>query len=287
MMDYSEFPLSGRYYGGTEKKIGVLVNGSEFMLKFQKQTAFGFRNNHFCEYIGSHVFELLGLQAQETFLGTWRGEQVVACKDFISAGEQFVPFNDVGESTLDQDKERYQYEYEDIMTMLRDNSKLTHVEATIQTFWEIFLVDALLGNFDRHGGNWGFLKQENTYRLAPVFDNGSCLFPNLTDENDMRRIMTSEEETNRRVYTFPTSQVKLDGRKSSYFEVIHSLRFEACNRALEAVHARTDIGEINRLIDEIPMLNRTQKDFYKHILRARYQQILVRSYERMKGHLSG
>jgi uncharacterized membrane protein len=31
------------------------------------------------------------------------------------------------------------------MTMLRDNSKLTHVEATIQAFWEIFLVDALLG----------------------------------------------------------------------------------------------------------------------------------------------
>ncbi len=99
-MDYSEFPLSGRYYGGTEKKIGVLVNGSEFMLKFQKQTAFGFRNNHICEYIGSHVFELLGFQAQETFLGTWRGEQVVACKDFISAGEQFVPFNDVEKARL-------------------------------------------------------------------------------------------------------------------------------------------------------------------------------------------
>jgi hypothetical protein len=47
------------------------------------------------------------------------------------------------------------------------------------------------------------------------------------------------------------------------------------------------MSEINRLIDEIPMLNRTQKDFYKHILWARYQQILVRSYERMKGHSNG
>ena len=40
----------------------------------------------------------------------------------------FVPFDDVGESTLDQDKELYQYSYEDIMQMLRDNSKLTNVD---------------------------------------------------------------------------------------------------------------------------------------------------------------
>ena len=284
MMDYSDYPLSGRYYGGTEKKIGVLVDGSEFMLKFQKRTAFGYRNNHICEDIGSHVFEQLGFTSQETYLGVWRDEQVVACKDFIPAGEQFVPFNDVGESTLDQDRERYQYEYEDIMMMLRDNSKLTQVEETIQAFWEMFLVDALLGNFDRHGGNWGFLKRENAYRLAPVFDNGSCLYPNLTDETEMRRVMSSEEETSKRVYTFPTSQVKLDGRKSSYFEVIHSLRFEACNRALEAVYARTNMAEIGRLIDEIPLLSHTQKDFYKHMIKSRYELILARSYERMTGH---
>lgn len=33
------------------------------------------------------------------------GEEVVACKSFVADGEQFVPFNDVGESTLDEDKE--------------------------------------------------------------------------------------------------------------------------------------------------------------------------------------
>ena len=59
----------------------------------------------------------------------------------------------MGESTLDEDKESYQYDYEDIMRMLRDNSKLTDVAETISMFWEMFIVDALLGNFDRHGMN--------------------------------------------------------------------------------------------------------------------------------------
>ena len=40
-------------------------------------------------------------------------------------------------------------------------------------------MDALLGNFDRHGANWGFIKEDNKYTIAPIFDNGSCLFPNL------------------------------------------------------------------------------------------------------------
>ena len=36
-----------------------------------------------------------------------------------------------------------------------------NVDETIQAFWQLFIVDALLGNFDRHGANWGFLKKDN------------------------------------------------------------------------------------------------------------------------------
>ena len=232
-MDFSAYPKTSTYFGGSERKIGIMIGESEYMVKFQKKTAFGIRNNHISEYLGSRIFALLGFEVQETYIGTYKGENVVACKVFIPSGTQFVPFNDVGESTLEHDKEIYQYEYEEIMQMLRDNSKLTDVEETISSFWEIFIVDALLGNFDRHGANWGFLKTDNKYRLAPVFDNGSSLFPNLTDEYEMLKIIDSEEETNKRIYTFPTSQVKLNGKKSSYYDVISSRQFPECNAALK------------------------------------------------------
>ena len=178
LIDFSGYERGKVNYGGSERKESILVpNGdgtfSDYMLKFRKKTPFGARCNHVSEYVGSHIFELLGFNVQKTFLGTFEGEEVVACKSFVEAGEQFVPFNDVGESTLDQDKERYQYEYADIMQMLRDNSKLTDVSETIAMFWEMFIVDALIGNFDRHGLNWGFVKRNGAYSLAPVFDNGS------------------------------------------------------------------------------------------------------------------
>ena len=282
-MDFSAYPLSERYYGGSEKKIGVLIGNSEYMLKFQTRTAFGLRMNHVSEYLGCHVFELMGIPAQESYLGRYMGEEVVACKNFIGAGEQFVPFNDVGESTLDQDRERYQYEYADVMEMLRDNSKLTHVQETIAAFWQIYVIDALLGNFDRHGSNWGFIKKDRAYSLAPVFDNGSCLFPQMTDEEEMKRIMTSREETDRRVYTFPTSQIRLMGKKSSYFEIIHSLAFSECNSALKAVMERADIRAMERLIEQVPYTSDARKDFLRHILRARYEGILMKAYLLLEG----
>ena len=280
-LDFSEYKLNGKYYGGSERKEGISIDGEDYMIKFQKQTAFGKRNNHISEFLGSHIFEICGLEAHKTYLGYRAGEEVVACKDFNIQGRQFVPFNDVGESTLDQDKETYQYDYEDIMQMLRDNSKLTNVQETISMFWRIYIIDALLGNFDRHGANWGFIKENNRYTLAPVFDNGSCLFPNLVDEAEMKEIMESEEETDKRIYRFPTSQVKLNGKKSSYFEVIHSLQFEECNDALRYIMSQLDMTEVEKLIEETPLISEIQKAFYKHILMARYNKILLSSYENM------
>ena len=140
-------------------------------------------------------------------------------------------------------------------------------------YWEMFIVDALLGNFDRHGGNWGFIKCNDMYRLAPVFDNGSCLYPKMIDERKMLLVMQSEEETDKRIYTFSTSQVKLNGNKSSYYEVINSLAFPECNIALEKIVERIDLDVIFKLIDETVEISDVRKSFYKHMLKYRYEKI--------------
>lgn len=157
--DFTNCKLSKKFYGGSEKKIGIVFGDSLFMLKFQKKTPFGLRNNIISEYLGSHIYQMLGFTCHDTFLGIYKGENVVACKDFMTNGYQFVPFNDVGESTIEEDKEEYQYTYDDIVELLQANKKLTNVEETVSSFFEMYIVDALIGNFDRHGANWGFLKK--------------------------------------------------------------------------------------------------------------------------------
>ena len=282
MIDFSNYSKTKTYYGGSERKFGILVDGYEYMIKFQKYNNFGEKiYNHISEYIGCHIFEMLGFNVQETYLGTYNGEEVVACKNFIVGNYQFVPFNDVGESTLDNDKEKYQYSYEDIMQMLIANSKLTNVDNTIKVFWEMFVVDALIGNFDRHGSNWGFLKKDNRYHIAPIFDNGSCLYPSMNDKDIMIKIMNSEEETNQRIYKYPTSQIKLNGKKSSYYEIINSLAFKECNEALIKIYELYNQEKIDKLIESVPFISETHKKFYKYMLNERFNKILKASYNKL------
>jgi len=280
MKDYSEYEGSGRYYSGTERKAGILIGKSAYIVKFQKNSPDGRRMNHVSEYLGSRIFGLLGIPAQDAYLGKWAGEEVVCVRDFLQAGESFVPFNGVGESTLDEDRERFRYSYTDIMRMLRVNAKLTDTAESVARFWDIYIVDALLGNFDRHGSNWGFVKKGGAYRLAPVYDNGSCLFPALNTDEKLRAVLDSPGEMDRRIFAFPTSQIELRGRKSSYADVIGSRAFEECNQALARIVPHVDFQAVDDLIDGAAFCTDMRKRFYKTMLRARFEGILRKGYEK-------
>lgn len=279
--DFSNYPLSNIRYGGSERKLGILINGEPYMLKFQKISQFGKRNNHLSEYLGSHIFELLGFNVHQTYLGSYKNEAVVACKDFVCDGYEFVPFNDVGESTIETDKEKYQYSYNDIILLLEKNKKITSIEETVSIFFDMFIVDALIGNFDRHGANWGFLKKDNEYSLAPIFDNGSSLFPQLVNEDEMKLILSDEDELSERVYKFPTSQIKLNDKKSSYFEVISSLKFNEINKSLLNIYPKINLIKINCLIDSLNISN-IHKQFYKRMIEERFNKIIKYSYEKLE-----
>lgn len=278
MRDYSMYEKTPVMLSGAEKKFEIIIDGHRYIVKFQKNSEVGLTYNYVSEYLGSHIFQVIGIPVQETFLGTYDGANVVVMKNFLEPGDALIAFNGVGESSLERDKEIYQYTYEDITAMLQENMRSTNVEETIDRFWDMFIVDALIGNFDRHGGNWGFIKRNNQYRIAPVYDNGSSLYPKLNTDEKIAAILASEEEINERIYKFPTSHIKIKNHKSSYFEVISSRQFEACNEALKRIVPRIDLNRINTIIDEIEGISELRKQFYKVMLEHRYEKILMHTY---------
>lgn len=278
MRDYSMYEKTPVMFSGAERKFEIIIEGFRYIVKFQKNSEVGLTFNHVSEYLGSHIFQNIGIPVQETFLGTYEGKNVVVMKNFLEPEDALIAFNGVVESSLERDKELYQYTYEDITAMLRENVKSTNVEETVDRFWDMFIVDALIGNFDRHGGNWGFIKRDNKYRIAPVYDNGSSLYPKLNSDEKIAAVLASEEEIDQRIYKFPTSHIKVKNRKSSYFEVISSRQFEACNEALKRIVPRIDLNRINVVIDETEGISDLRKQFYKFMLQQRYEKILMYSY---------
>lgn len=117
-------------------------------------------------------------------------------------------------------------------------------------FWNMFVADALLGNFDRHNGNWGFLYDDNKNEteIAPIYDCGSCLLPQAGDMV-MQKVLSNEAELHARIYQFPTSAIKLNGRKINYYDFMSRAENEDCNEALKRIVPRIDMEEIKELIN--------------------------------------
>ena len=147
----------------------------------------------------------------------------------------------------------------------------------------MFIVDALIGNWDRHNGNWGFLYDARTDQmtLAPVYDCGSCLYPQADDEI-MSKVLSNESDLNYRIFEIPTSAIMLNGKKIKYFDFTSSLQNEDCNRALKRIVPRIDMVKIHRIIEDMPFITDLQKRFYCTVLEKRKERILDYSLERLK-----
>lgn len=274
MIDFTDCPESGITYAGSEKKLGIIYHSTAYMLKFRKILHGRPTYSHVSEYLASNIIKTLDLDVHDTILGTYQGEEVVAVKDFTKeTGEVLIEFSSSGDSSYDTERNRHSfYSYEEIVYLLGQHRKIIDTEILIKRFWEMFIADALIANFDRHGYNWGFLKGSSSYRLAPIYDNGSSLFPRLQDEA-IDKILNSTEEMNRRTYEFPTSQILLKGKKSSYYEVINGGEFEECRNAEKRIMDRMDFGKIDKCIDDTEFISDKRKVFYKKILRYRCQCI--------------
>lgn len=282
--------ISKAYSGANGKKIAIEYDGEQYMLKFppsgkEKPTELSYTNSCYSEHIGSSIFNMLGIEAQKTMMGSFmvsgKKKIVCACRDFTAGGKQLYDFCAIKNTVIDSEHGGTGTELEDITDTIAQQT-FVNPEALSSHFWDMFVADAFLGNFDRHNGNWGFLVDTATQEtsIAPIYDCGSCLLPQA-DEKIMKAVLTNEDELNARIYQFPTSAVKLNGKKINYHDFITSCNFEECNEAVKRIVPRIDMEQIEAFIDGVDELSEIQKTFYKRYLNGRYEKILLPAYEQI------
>ncbi len=213
--------LPGWVGGNSGYKERKLIDDEVWILKFAKSTAgmkrveLSYTTAPLSEYLGSHIFEMLGIPVQKTMLGICNNELVVACKDFNDYA------NHINLITYDLIKNEYQEDLRKLIEQtLTDSQDLGHgtnlkeiiynleLNPTLQNipdakdfFWNMVLVDGLIKNNDRNSGNWGImgndLEPDFPVVMAPVYDNGAAFSNKLSDRqmleilNDKTRLMQS------------------------------------------------------------------------------------------------
>ncbi|MCL2496882.1 MAG: HipA domain-containing protein [Clostridiales bacterium] len=315
LIDFNESKIAkGVFYGGDAgAKDAVVYENEAWMLKFPKTTRdfinpqISYTTSPLSEHLGSKIYETLGIPVHETLLGIRRNKVVVACKDFtrkwddgLSWGarglwleKQLIPFHDIKNSFMSSDLESYsgtgsETLLDEVLATIDGQEDLQAIPGVMERFWDMFVVDAFIGNGDRNNGNWGILIDQRSRKisLAPVYDNGNAFF-NKRSLAQMEKHMNDARAMQGDAYQNPLCAYKYtgldkEGQKINPFTFIKRGENADCNAAVLRFVNAVDMNTIEQIIHGIPetagslaVMPRIQKAFYLELMHIRLNQVLI------------
>ena len=273
-------------FWGSEKKTTLLYNGEIYMIKFPdpiraRNNSLSYMNNQYSEYIGCRIFKSCGFIAQETVLGTYtdksgKNRTVVGCKDFTQNGAELYEISKLGNSIVTVD-EQLKASVENVELIIKETDFIKDKKGIMDQFWDMFVIDTLIGNYDRHLDNWGLLLKNGEISFAPIYDCGSSLGALLSDEN-MRRLLGNFADFKNEEYNIK-SCYSMDGKRIFYHEIFRNPPDELAE-AIKRIVPKVDMEAIERIVSATEGISEIRKEYLMNSLSLRYMQILSPALKR-------
>lgn len=296
MIDFTDCKALVNSYEGADFKRKIIYDGDVYMLKFgqklesdeRKPLQASYASTPVSEYLGSHIYALAGLPTQHTMMGTYDGRTVVACRDFIESRPDagnvtLVEFKKLENSFLGSSTAGGRTPLlGNLLGIFSEHDSLEGIRKNAEErYWQMFAVDSLIGNFDRHAGNWGYILDKGRNEiidLAPVYDCGSSLYPAL-NEAAMADFIRDRDSLVKRVLDFPRAALRIGKNKVAYHEFLLSDEGAKARAALGGIMPKIDFDAIHRLIEETPCISDVRREFYSQLIDVRREAILEPAYE--------
>lgn len=308
--DFNNCKENGLRYGGhAGNKLGIIIDNENWFLKFPKSTKdltrkveISYTTSPLSEYIGSHIYESIGIPVHETKLGIKSGKVVVACKDFRKDTRDFRldDYNSIKNDYVDGMEEKlesvssssddHNISLEEVEVLLNNHPLFLKNPELKERFWDMFVVDALIGNNDRNNGNWGVLVNNitNETTVCPVFDNGAAFNTKSSDEQ-IQKIMNDNNRFESSAYKSRMCIFVENDKQLNPFKYIESLENKDCNIALMRIVPKINVEKIKKMIYEIPnevndiqIISDIRKEFYCKCVEYRYEKSLYPTYLKVK-----
>ena len=305
IINFTDYALSDRdlqYAGRAGEKRGIIYNGDYWFLKFPKNTIGMNRvtgiscvTSPLSEYIGSHIYEILGYDVHKTILGICndgkRNKVVCACKDFIKddTNEILIPYTALRNDTNPLIMERNDKSVlsasniNEIIFQLEHNTILGSISEAKERFWDVVIIDMLINNNDRNEDNWGVIKykKENEYKLAPIYDCGNCFY-GKTSEERIETIMSDSEKLYSSAINGITAYEDDEEKRISARDILkinNSVLKERKKYVSTLINEK--ISFIENFINSIPnsygdidIMSEARKTYYIETLKIRIEKIL-------------
>lgn len=284
-----DYMRNNKAYDGNTLKFGITVDNEDYIVKYAKDTV----SSLYSEHIASRFIRNLGIPCHETYLGYYNRQMVVILKDFTTKEAKLRSYKSTRQSSEGTDLSGKSYTYRDVLYLIGKHTKMSeeNKRKTIIQFWDMFICDAILGNRDRHHGNWGYLACKDGYVPAPIYDNGASLFPDLeTKIREYQKAIDDNKEyifIEQRAEKFPASlfQKERDNgevKRTNYYEMLSDLRWnKTLAREVKAIREKVGFNQVYesifRAVTEIKdILPYEYKRFYILIVCTRYLHMIER-----------
>lgn len=291
------------YGGSAGQKVAIRMDGALWMVKYPESTK-GFPNKKghlpshttspLSEYIGSHVYESLGIPVHETLLGVRDGKVVVACKDFVNGGS-IIDFASIKNSVSEDDllhgtsSSPHGDYLTDVLRVIAEAPIFEGMRDEVRTrFWDMFVTDAFILNNDRNNGNWGLVPLGRWPVLGPVYDNGQSFF-NKKGVSVMERQLAESDSVWNNVAASVSFYLTDDGHAIKPFEFLARTDNPDARKALERFVERIDPERVDGIIEDIPeqyrgfdVLPQAARDFYLQAAHASLAQGIMPAAERQQ-----
>lgn len=287
----------GRYLGQAGDKDGVIYNGDKWVVKYPKSTKgmLGkdlpeYTSSPLSEYLGSHIYEILGYDVHKTML-VYRNNQIaVACKDFQKHFGDLAEIRGLKNSANREMKESLgedtplsatgdRVNLEELLLHFKYNP-LMNRDDLIQRFWDCVVIDIFIDNNDRNNGNWGLLFDEykGSYELAPIYDNGNSFNNKISEKRIVEELNHPNVDKfigNRTIYEYNGHILSAKKMLSLDFKEIQ----DAIIRVVPLIE--NNLEKIMQMIDDVPnkykeldVFSDNRKQYYKDGLTARLEFLL-------------
>ena len=308
IIDFSQCEYSirhGSYGGRAGDKDGILYNKKPYIIKYPKSSRqlqnindMSYTTSPLSEYIGSHIYEILGFDTHETLLGYRNNKIVVACKDFCKTPSTKLMemrtikngANKELETILEQQMQSSasgdMVNLNEQILHLKYNPTLQKIDNVTERFWDMVVIDILIDNNDRNNGNWGILIDEETgtYRLAPIYDNGNA-FSNKASDNKLREYMRDESlinrlTGNRTAYEYNSKMLSAKKLLKAKIPELESAIIRNVPKITENIEQiKSFINEIPETYQGLPVCSNIRKQYYTKGIEVRTTHLLQPIYE--------
>lgn len=307
IIDFSKCEYSirhGSYGGRAGDKDGILYNEKPYIVKYPKPSRqlqnikdMSYTTSPLSEYIGSHVYQILGFNVHETLLGYRNDKIIVACKDFCeNASTRLMEMRTIKNGANKELEKLLETQLQsstsgDIVNLneqllhLQHNPTLKKVNGTTERFWDMVVVDIFIDNNDRNNGNWGLLVDESTitYKLAPVYDNGNS-FANKASDDKLKQYMQESSFADR--LTGNRTSYEYNGKLLSAKKML-KLQIPELEQAIirNVPNIQNNMEQIKSFVNEIPetyhgktVCSKIRKQYYIAGMETRLTHLLQTSY---------